>query len=140
VAFVLFLGYESARKAVEDLIEFQPTRAETRIVILLTELKCYAFLLEYFEHDQLRHSRLELRKESYMRIVPDLVRGVNSEYKNNDDWIHARRTIPELERRYKDAFGEEMTAAISRREREEQKKREEDQKRIKTHSHVDATS
>src|SRR5208282_1370691 len=38
IIFVLFLGYESARKSIGDLIEFEPTRAEDTIVILLTEL------------------------------------------------------------------------------------------------------
>ena len=61
VIYLLFLSYESARKAIKDLIEFQPDRAERLIVILLTELRCYAFLRQYFKPDDLRSRRLQLR-------------------------------------------------------------------------------
>jgi len=49
IVYMLFLGYESARKAIADLIEFQPTREENIMVILLTELVCYSFLCEQFQ-------------------------------------------------------------------------------------------
>ncbi len=48
--YMLFLAYESARKAIEGLIEFQPTRVECTIVMLLTELKCYPLLLQALSH------------------------------------------------------------------------------------------
>jgi len=41
IIYVLFLGYESARNAIADMIEFQPTRDENIIVILMTELVCF---------------------------------------------------------------------------------------------------
>jgi hypothetical protein len=103
--YVLFLGYESARKAVADLIEFQPTRAENTIVILLTELVCFAFLCEYFKHDSVRFSRLQLREFDYERIVPALIERANANHKENEEYWHpAQRTIPELETRYKAAL------------------------------------
>jgi hypothetical protein len=40
----MYLGYESARSAINNLVEYQPPRAERLIVILLTELKCFSFL------------------------------------------------------------------------------------------------
>jgi uncharacterized membrane protein len=48
VIYVLYLGLESARKAVEDLVEFEPERAERQIVILISELEAYRFLREQF--------------------------------------------------------------------------------------------
>jgi hypothetical protein len=100
------LGYESGRLAIEDLIEFEPTASENIISILITELKCYSFLLKSFEHDELRNARFELRGESYTREVPELCKKVNLLYGHNDeDWIWARRTAQELARRYQETFG-----------------------------------
>jgi hypothetical protein len=102
IIYVLFLGYESARKAIADLIEFQPTRAENTIVILLTELVCFSFLCEYFKHDSVRFSRLQLRLSDYENIVPELIEEVNSGYHGNQKkyWAPAQRTIAELKARY----------------------------------------
>ena len=38
VIYMQFLGLESARKAIEDLVEFEPKQAEDMITILLSEL------------------------------------------------------------------------------------------------------
>jgi hypothetical protein len=117
--YVLYLGYESGRKSIQDLIEFEPTRAENIIVILITELICYSFLIENFEKerkDDVRLKRLLLRKKQYVTDVPDLVRQVNLPHQGNkEDWERAQYTTPELARRYKDAFGEDMDAALARR-------------------------
>ena len=43
---MLFLGFESGRKAVQKLIEYEPTKTDVIIMILITELKCYSFLLK----------------------------------------------------------------------------------------------
>jgi hypothetical protein len=77
VILVLFLAFESGRRAVNDLVEFQPTKAERTIVILLTELRCYSFLLDYFHkyfgEDDLRYRRLKLREPDYKQeVVPKL--------------------------------------------------------------------
>jgi hypothetical protein len=110
--YMVFLGYESGRNAVRDLVEFEPTAAEDMMVILLTELPCYCFLREYFKHDELRFNRLKLREESYKNEVPELYRRVTSWHGENERfWVPAKRTASELERRYTDAFGEELDAA-----------------------------
>jgi hypothetical protein len=120
--YVLYLGYESGRKSILDLIEFEPTRAENIIVILITELICYSFLVDHFEKerkDDVRLKRLMLRRKQYLSDIPDLVWQVNSSHKSNkEDWERAQYTTPELARRYKDAFGEDMDAALARRKAE----------------------
>jgi hypothetical protein len=115
VIFLLYLGYESARKAVEDLVEFQPAAAERSIVILLTELKCYAFLLKYYEDDDVHYRRLKLREEDYKQEVPALYRTVMSSHgENRRDWLPAMETVSELAKRYKEALGESVAEAVSR--------------------------
>jgi len=113
VIYMLFLAYESGRKAVEDLIEFEPTAAENTIVILLTELKCYSFLHTHFAPDDVRDARLKLREKDYRQEVPALYGRVTSPHGDNEkDWIQANRTVSELARRYKETFGDEIAAAI----------------------------
>ena len=46
VIYMLFLMLESARKSLEELIEFEPEQAESKIMILLNELTAYCFLLD----------------------------------------------------------------------------------------------
>ena len=119
--YVLFLGYESARRAIEDLIEYEPTRAENMIVILTTELECYWFLCKHFEDkkDELRAGRLKLRRQNYMKEIPDLFCQLEAKHgKNEKDWELARNTTSELKSRYERTFGETMAAAIARRTRE----------------------
>jgi hypothetical protein len=45
VVYMLFLGLESARRAIADLVEFEPERAERTIVILISELEAYRFFV-----------------------------------------------------------------------------------------------
>jgi hypothetical protein len=112
IIYVLFLGYESARKAITDLTEFQPTQAEHIIVILLTELVCYSFLCKFLQHDNVRFARLQLRQSDYERVVPALIEEVNSGHEGNQRkyWAPAQGTLPELELRYHDA----MTTLLQR--------------------------
>ena len=101
IIYVLFLGYESARKSISDLIEFEPTRAEETIVILLTELVCYAFLCDHLKDDDVRFRRLQLRETDYRKIVPALILDVKTAHVGNEKyWAPAERTISELEARY----------------------------------------
>jgi len=111
--YVLFLAYESGRKAIKDLIEFEPTAAETTMVILLTELICYSFLCEKYQGDELRFPRLKLREEigyehderGYKIDVPELYRKVMESHGRNEKyWMPAKRTAPELRRRYNNVF------------------------------------
>jgi hypothetical protein len=68
--YSLFLGYEMARKAIDELVEYEPTCTENRMVILITELTCYRFLLDYFKdkNDHLRYSRLYSRINQYEQV------------------------------------------------------------------------
>jgi hypothetical protein len=101
--YMLFLGYESARKSVRDLIEFEPTRAEDTMVILLSELICYAFLCRTFKGDQLKSARLELRRIDYVRDIRELYTKVNAGHGDNDKyWIQAKETAPQLKIRFEE--------------------------------------
>jgi hypothetical protein len=117
--YVLFLGYESGRNAVKDLVEFEPTRAENIMIILLTELVCYSFLCTHFKDskepgDELRFARLELRESGYKSDIPELYRQVTSPHgENEEDWKSAKGTAPELAKRYLEAFGEEISAPLA---------------------------
>ena len=72
VIYMMFLGLESARKATAYLVEFEPERVERAMVILLSELRAYRFLLDQFPEESVLHQRLLLRKEVYEKIVPAL--------------------------------------------------------------------
>jgi len=108
VIYLVYLAYESARKAVRELVEFQPAKAERLIVILLTELKCYAFLRSHFDPGDIRYRRLQLRAADYKEEVPEIYRNVMSHGPNDKDWLQARETIPDLKMRYKEALGEDL--------------------------------
>lgn len=124
VLYLLFLAHESARKAIEELVEFEPTKAERRMVILLTELTGYAFLVRYFDEKDLRHIRLKLREDVYKKEVPELYRTVMSHGEDEQDWVPARRTAAELALRYKEALGESMDDAVSRLEKAQRREQE----------------
>jgi hypothetical protein len=75
VIYMMFLAFESVRKAVRDLIEFDPNQVESTINILINELTAYHFLLQQFGSDDgtdskdFRYARLKLRLNSYREIV-----------------------------------------------------------------------
>jgi hypothetical protein len=107
VIYLLFLAHESGRKAIHELVEYEPTATEQKMVMLITELKCYSFLLKYFEdkHDQLRFSRLKVRELSYRYEVPILCLAALS-HSQNKHWSTALLTVPALGERYHETFGE----------------------------------
>jgi hypothetical protein len=75
--YVMYLGLESARKAVDDLVEFDPEKAERKIVILLSELEAYRFLREQFtDPKDSRYQRINLRIADYERLVPEVCAAV----------------------------------------------------------------
>ena len=117
--YVVFLGYERARKAVGDLIEFQPVRDENTIVILVTELKCYAFLRKHFADGGVRLARLKLRERGYLRDVPVLYYRVMSHKEDDEDWREAMSTVSELESCYDAVLNEDLRLAALRAEGEE---------------------
>jgi hypothetical protein len=121
--YVLFLGYESGRNSVADLIEFQPTRAEDTIVILLTELECYSFLCGYFRDDDVRYDRLQLREANYQETIPDLIRRVKAAHPVGERkyWAPAERTVAELEERYETSLKALTTCTNYRVSKQNQK-------------------
>jgi hypothetical protein len=77
VLYNLYLGLESGRKAIWDLVEFEPDYTERAIVILISELTAYRFLREQFTTaGEMRHDRLVLRQPDYQAIVPALCKRV----------------------------------------------------------------
>lgn len=104
VIYMAFLAYESGRKAIRDLVEFEPFEAENTMVILITELKCFTFLVQCFEPQSLRRQRLELRRETYRSEVPQRCNDALDHHEGDQDWLPAKRTAPELWRRYLEAI------------------------------------
>lgn len=102
VIYMMFLGMESARYAIADLVEFEPDEAERTIVILLSELEAYRFLRDQFADEQdIRYQRLALRDAVYREVVPRLCRVVETGRASTpSQWEPAWRLLPELNRRY----------------------------------------
>jgi hypothetical protein len=100
LVYVIFLGYESARKAIKELIEFEPTKAENMMMILLTELECYTFLCNHYQDDLLRFERFAFRFDEYKDDLA-YVSGKIMHYDANDrNWGPARRTLEPLMDRF----------------------------------------
>jgi hypothetical protein len=128
VIYMQYLAFESARKSVRDLIEFQPSWAENTITILICELPAYRFLLDHFPKEDVRYTRLELREKRYRYLVPDIYYRVRDEYERyvqpgitdqqmrqldpegleelQRNWAKADGMLNELRGRYEAAFGE----------------------------------
>jgi len=97
VIYMQFLALESARKAIIDLVEFEPTQAEDMITILLSELLAYGFLREQFKGD-LRERRLAARDVSYRREIPALHRFVMAG--EGAQWDTAKDLSAEMMKRF----------------------------------------
>ena len=103
VVYMMFLGLESARKAIGKLIEFEPDQAESEIVILISELEAYRFLCDQFvDRSDIRYQRLQLREAEYQEVMQRLRGVINAEAggRAKKSWEPALRLVPELERRY----------------------------------------
>jgi hypothetical protein len=106
--YMLFLMLESARKAVDQLVEYEPEKALYKAEILLSEIVAYEFLLRKYEesakrepdHDSL-FKRLDLRRGDYKRHVEEVAkwvdekRGVQSE---RETWRKVEVLLDELHR------------------------------------------
>jgi hypothetical protein len=104
---MLFLALESARLAIDDLVEFQPERAERKVVILISELPAYGFLCSQFpDHESMYRQRLSLRTQAYQEVVRDLddeiTKGMHSDARH--DWEPSFRLLPSLTERYEAAM------------------------------------
>jgi len=96
--YMQFLMYESARRAIGELIEFEPNKAESIVNILCSEVVVFGFLQTRYENDY-RGKRLRLRCEEYQGIVPDLYKNIMGQ--RHSSWIKAQTTAPELIERYR---------------------------------------
>jgi hypothetical protein len=99
--FVVFLGYESARKAIKELIEFEPIRVENMMMILLTELVCYRFLCKHYRNDKLRLRRLMLRIDDYDEDLEYIRKKLKPHHSGDKVWDPAKRSEEELRNRYR---------------------------------------
>jgi|GEM_PF-1681629 len=100
VIFMVFLAYESARRVIDDLIEFEPTHAENEIVLLFTELPAFHFLRGIYAvggrfPDAIRAQRLQLRLKEYQCFIPDLCKAVRGHAKE-EEWQKASSMIDGL--------------------------------------------
>jgi hypothetical protein len=97
--YMAFLAYESARKTIVEMIEYEPTQAEAMVTSLVSELSAYGFLTKWFDTEtDIRGRRLALRAKGYRELVPKLCDQVRSS--TGDDWENARATAIDLERLY----------------------------------------
>jgi hypothetical protein len=105
VVYMQFLALESARKAIKDLVEFEPTQAEDMLTILLNEIVAYGFLRKQFKGD-LRERRLDARGADYRREVPKLCQMAMAA--SGPKWEKAQDTAVELMKRYAQVFSVAM--------------------------------
>ena len=83
VIYMHFLACESGRKAIRDLIEFQPNNAENTLTILLCELPSWRFLVDNFDANDatdVRYKRLALRETILRDEIPKFLDQVQKQY------------------------------------------------------------
>jgi hypothetical protein len=107
VIYMQFLGFESGRKAIRDLVEFEPTQAEDICTVLLSELVAYGFLRGQFSGD-LRQRRLQAREAEYRRAIPVLLATV--EAGSGPRWEKAKDLADEVKRLYAELFPLELSS------------------------------
>ncbi|HEY1314311.1 MAG TPA: hypothetical protein VGE92_10560, partial [Steroidobacteraceae bacterium] len=116
VIYMLYLALESARKSVEDLVEFKPELIERTIVILISELEAYRFLhTQFTDEADSRHQRIKLREADYRDLEPKLCSLVETNRAAErakdsarpqgsappvSQWLPAQLLLPELQKRY----------------------------------------
>jgi hypothetical protein len=107
--YMLFLGYESARKSIQELMEYEPAQAEATVTCLVTEVAAYRFLTKCFDPDDIRGRRLSLREKEYSELVPQLYDTVMK--MTGPEWGNAQTTAVDLERLYNSSdFAEKIAA------------------------------
>jgi hypothetical protein len=131
VIYMHFLACESARKAVRDLIEFEPSSVENIITILLSELSAYRFLKGAYGARDVRRERLKLRLDRYPVVVQRIRDRAESgpgdiakmakypSYGARDerleelsrDWDKALKMLPDLRCKYLQATGHDLPQA-----------------------------
>jgi hypothetical protein len=101
VVYMQFLALESARKAIEQLVEFEPTQAENKFTILLSEFVAYGFLRAQFKGD-LRHRLLEAREPYYRYRVPEECQAASDQMGGR--WERAQEVAREVMARHAALF------------------------------------
>jgi hypothetical protein len=102
--YLIFLGLESARLSLDQLVEFEPEHAERVVVVLISELEAYGFLYAHVERADL-HKRLFLRSSGYQVAVPELCSRITARANKQDRlWEPAVLLLPTLDERYKDVL------------------------------------
>lgn len=107
IIYMMFLSLESARKAIDDLIEYGPEEKVRIIEILISELEAYGFLRKTLAHDQVRYQLIMMRQPYYRELVPKIWREVESPSRESPrawQWERARRLLPKLEKRFNEAM------------------------------------
>ncbi len=103
--YMQFLMYESARRSIDVLVEFEPNKAESLVNILCSELVLYDFLATTFDRNDFRGARLLLRRREYQKLVPALNRQI-TDAPHPKIWDRARTTAPEMMRRFAETCGD----------------------------------
>jgi hypothetical protein len=103
IVYMQFLALESARHAIRELVEYEPTQAEDMITILLSELVAYKFLRDHFQ-DSLRQGQLKAREPEYRSTFRALRRDIKSG--KAPHWERATRLLSELTTRYQDVLAD----------------------------------
>jgi hypothetical protein len=107
VIYMQFLALESARHAIRDLVEYEPTQAEDMITILLSELVAYDFLRNRFQ-DALRQGQLRAREPEYRSTFQALRHDVTRA--KAPQWARAQSLFIELKMRYQRIFPDAVLA------------------------------
>jgi hypothetical protein len=112
VIYMTFLAYESARNAIDDLVEYEPTHAESAMIVLFTEMPACLFLLKTFAEDhpagidrtlanEVKKKRFEMRMEQYTTVVPALWDKVEAgASKNKKKWEKSESMVVGLRGAY----------------------------------------
>jgi hypothetical protein len=106
VIYMHFLACESGRKAIRDLIEFQPNNAEITLTIYLSELPAWSFLVDNFDPNDtsdVRYNRLALRRGRYEATIPGFLDQVQKQYDIAMKKIPGRRDLEEVCREWEKA-------------------------------------
>jgi hypothetical protein len=93
--YMQFLMYESARYAIEELIEFEPNLEESKINILCSEIVVFHYLTKRFPEGDYRGRRLRIR--DYGPLIVKTLDRINKGHGSN--WTRAKTTAKELDRR-----------------------------------------
>lgn len=117
--YMQFLMYESARRALRELIEFEPDQSVAIVNAYCNELVLFSFLKEHYV-EEFQGRRLDMRIKNYATIY-DLADHIRTKYdeairkdKNINNWEKAHAIAPEMIRRYEAMLAECNDIGIAR--------------------------